>query len=113
MARPLRTQERIPPVRPRHRTWMGAMVCASLAWGVWWAALALAQWAPSALPALGTLAWISGVPALAGLVMGLLTLRAKDVWIFLASIPILANGLVLALPVLFGERLQDLLAVAS
>ena len=52
------------------------------------------------------------MPALAGLVMGLLTLRAKDVWIFLASIPILANGLVLALPVLFGERLQ-VLAVAS
>ncbi len=88
---------------------MGSMACASAGWGVWWAALALAQWAPDALPSVRTLGWISAVPALAGLALGLFTVRAKDVWIFLASIPILANGLLLALPLLFSERLEGLL----
>lgn len=86
------------------------MMLASCAWGVWWLALALAQWAPAWLPSLRVLAWTSGILALVGLLQGILTLRAKDVWIFLASIPILANVLVLALPVLFEDRLRALLA---
>ena len=103
MARPLRNlYPKTLHIRRRHRTWMGAMICASLAWGVWWVALALSHWMPEWLPSLRVLGVLSSLP-----------IRARDIWIALASIPITANGAVLALPWLFERELAMLFSAAT
>ena len=92
---------------------MGAMVCASLAWGVWWVALALSHWMPEWLPSLKLLGVLSSLPALVGLLLAIVTIRARDIWIALASIPITANGAVLTLPWLFDRELAMLFSAAT
>lgn len=89
------------------------MVCASLAWGVWWLALALSRWLPDWMPSLQVLGVISSLPAAVGLLLALATIRARDVWIVLASIPMAANGAVLALPWLFDAELALLFGLNS
>jgi len=114
MARPLRNlYPKTLHIRRRHRTWMGAMICASLAWGVWWVALALSHWMPEWLPSLKLLGVLSSLPALVGLLLAIVTIRARDIWIALASIPITANGAVLTLPWLFDRELAMLFSAAT
>jgi hypothetical protein len=48
-----------------------------------------------------------------GLVLAIVTIRARDVWVALASIPICANGAILALPWLFERELSLLFGVGS
>lgn len=85
------------------------MLFASLGWGVWWLALGLKEWWPQALPRWEVLATLASLPALVGLVLGVLSVRARDVWVLLAGIPVLANGLLLSVPFLFADLMRELL----
>ena len=74
------------------------MTLATGAMGVWAVTLMLWKYAPDwALP--GRWAWaLSGLFALPGLALGLLTVRAKRSWFLVALVPILANAMLLGLP---------------
>ena len=53
MARPLRPQWKVRTVvRRRHRTWVGAMVFATLGWGTWWFSVMLYKLVPALAPPL-------------------------------------------------------------
>ncbi len=100
MARPLRRLYRPPAVRSRHRTWMVSMTLATAALLVWGVTIVLLElvpgWAPGWIPTFVC----SSLFALPGLGLAVLTLRAKRSWFLVALVPVLANALLLFLPLL-------------
>jgi hypothetical protein len=99
MARPLRKLypiQRI--VRRRHRTWMASMTMATVAMAVLGATVVWMRVAPSSAPAGRTALWVSCAFSLPGLALGLLTLRGRTHWFWLALVPLLANAMLLVVP---------------
>ncbi len=109
MARPLRPLERPDwRVRRRHRTWVRAMILATLGWGVLWLSLLahkLGWWHPSA----SALQWVASAPAAVGALYALVTVRARRTWLFVAGIALFANVSLLLVPALFADELRLLL----
>lgn len=79
------------------------MTLASAGWGTWWILLFLHRFAPGLTPGLGLPGFLSTVFALAGLLVALLTVRARRSWILFSMIPLLANVSLLFVPTLAGE----------
>ncbi len=100
MARPLRRLYRGPAVRNRHRTWMVSMTLATAALSVWGLTLVLLELAPGLAPGWKPTFVCSSLFALPGLFLAVLTLRAKRNWFLVALVPVLANALLLFLPLL-------------
>ena len=99
MARPLRTQWRMRTVvRRRHRTWVAAMTCATVGWGVWWLTVVLNRFAPEWTPSLTVTHTVAGAFALVGFLLAVFTIRARLIWVLLAGVPMFANGSLLLLP---------------
>ena len=104
VARPLRNQWRArTAVRRRHRTWVTAMVFATLGWGTWWTTVVLLRLAPDWAPSFRVAYAVAGSFAAVGLFFGVFSIRAKRVWVLLAAVPIFANGSLLLLPTLLGD----------
>jgi len=82
---------------------MLSMTLASLGWGTWWITVALAKLAPEIAPGIATTQVVSDVFAIAGLLCGLFTLRAKLAWILITGVPILANVALIVFPFLLPK----------
>jgi len=74
------------------------MVLATLGWGTWWCVLLLHQLAPELQLSLSVPAAISIAAAVPGLLVALLTLRARRTWVLFALVPLFANGSLLFVP---------------
>lgn len=108
MARPQRPQEIVRVrVRRRHRTWMYAMVLATLGWGAWWLSLFARQFFPALFPGFAVTYWVACVPAAAGLLLAIFTIRARKIWILLAAVPICSNLFLLALPWVLDQGMLE------
>ena len=82
---------------------MLSMTLASLGWGAWWLAVALARFAPDFAPGIVITQAVADGFAIAGLLAGLFTLRAKLAWILITGIPICANAALIVFPFLLPE----------
>lgn len=82
---------------------MLSMSLASLGWGAWWLAVALARFAPDFAPGIAVTQVLADVFAIAGLLCGLFTLRAKLAWILITAVPICANLALIIFPFLLPE----------
>ncbi|MCP3920302.1 MAG: hypothetical protein GY711_32655 [bacterium] len=112
MARPLRSQWRIrTSVRRRHRTWMRAMVFATLGWGTWWFAVLLHKLAPNFAPPVWAVYTIACSFAAIGAVLGFFTIRARLIWVLLAGVPLFANTSLLLVPVILDDEVRAFLGV--
>jgi predicted membrane metal-binding protein len=110
MARPLRPQWRVRTlVRRRHRTWMTSMILATCGWGLWWSVLALRRFLPAWYPGLLPVYLVTCAIAAVGLFLAVFTVRARLIWVLLAGVPILANGALLALPLVVDDQMLRLL----
>ena len=85
------------------------MTLAALGWGVWWTGLVLARFAPWLAPDFlsgETLIMVLSVAcAVPGLLLALMTVRAKRSWLPFAAVAVFANASLLAMPWLL-EGLQ-------
>ena len=79
------------------------MILATGGWGVFWCSAIwdrLAEgWAPS--PELAY--WISTPLALLGFGMAVLTVRSQRSWLLLVSVPLIANGFLVILPLVLPD----------
>ncbi len=82
---------------------MLSMTLASLGWGAWWMAVALARFAPDYAPGVVLTQAIADGFAIAGLLAGFFTLRAKLAWILITGVPIFANLALIVFPFLLPE----------
>lgn len=83
------------------------MTLATLGWAIVWSALGASKlgWTPPEV-------WVyalAGIPAAAGLVYALMTIRARRAWLYMAAIAVFANGSLLALPLAFGPEFHSAL----
>ncbi len=78
------------------------MTLAALGWGVWWAGLVLARFAPGIAPDFLSgrtlITALSFACAIPGLVLALGTVRAKRSWLPFAALAIFANASLLVMP---------------
>lgn len=74
------------------------MTLAMLGFWTWAAAVAWDRLAPGTAPGLVAVFTVSSLFTIPGLMLGVLTLRARAGWIVLAAVPITANLLLLVLP---------------
>lgn len=108
VARPQRPQEIVRiRVRRRHRTWMYAMILATVGWGVWWLSLFARRFFPALFPGFTVTCWVACVPAAAGLLLAVFTIRARKIWVLLAAVPICSNLFLLALPWVLDRDMLD------
>ena len=77
---------------------MAAMTFATLGAGVWGAALVWRRLSPESAPTLEQTFLVSSAFAVPGFLLAFLTLRARTVWLLLAGVPLVANGMLLVLP---------------
>lgn len=80
------------------------MTLATLGWAVVWSSLGLSKLG-LAVPVL----WIYGIAGLLGAVgfaYGVLTVRARRAWLFMALVALFANGTLVALPFAFDAELR-------
>lgn len=77
---------------------MVSMTLATFAMAVWGCALVWKRVAPEGSPGFQAVFLVSCLFAIPGLLLGMLTLRARFGWMMLALVPIGANGMALALP---------------
>jgi hypothetical protein len=84
--------------RRRHRSWHLAMVLATAGWGTWWCLLFVHQLAPAFRVPLVLPATLSTLAAVPGLLIAILTLRARRTWILFALVPLFANASLLFVP---------------
>jgi hypothetical protein len=89
--------------RRRHRSWHLSMILATLGWGTWWCVLFLHRFAPRVEVPLLLPSIASTLLAATGLVIAVLTLRARRAWILFALAPLFANASLLLVPWLAGE----------
>jgi hypothetical protein len=107
MPRPARTQWITRTyARRRHRSWHLAMILATLGWGSWWCVLLVHRLAPGHEIPLVVPKTISTGSACLGLVIAVLTLRARRSWLLFALVPLFANGSLLFVP-WFLEGFQE------
>lgn len=110
MARPLRSQWRIrTTVRRRHRTWMQAMIFATLGWGTWWFAVLLHKLVPGFAPPIWSIYTVAGGFATVGAFLAFFTIRARLIWILLAGVPLFANGSLLLVPLVLDDEVRAFL----
>lgn len=74
------------------------MTFATGAWAVWGVTIVLMELAPGWAPDWGLAIVLSSLFAFPGLLLALLTVRAKRSWLLVALVPILANAMLLVLP---------------
>ena len=86
------------------------MVMATAAWMTWWVAIVIHRFAPAYAPGWPWVYGLAGTFAAAGLGLGLFTIRARTIWLLLASVPIVANGSLLLVPALIHEDVVRALA---
>ena len=86
------------------------MVLATAAWMAWWLALVLHRWAPSMAPGWPIVYGVACTCASVGLFFALFTIRARRVWILLATVPIFANASLLLIPALLHDEVVRALA---
>ncbi len=79
------------------------MTLATLGWGTWWSVALVHRIAPAWHLPLAVPVTISTVLALCGLLVAILTLRARRSWILFALVPLFANSSLLAVPWLASE----------
>ena len=114
MARPLRKHySGHGRVRRRHRTWVAAMVLATAGGMTWWIAIVLHRFAPSLAPGWPLVYGLAGAFAALGLGLALFTIRARTIWILLATVPIVANGSLLLVPFLLHDEVSQILVRAA
>jgi hypothetical protein len=82
---------------------MLSMTLASLGWGCWWVAVALARFAPDLAPGIAVTHVLADIFAIAGLLCGLFTLRAKLAWILITGVPICANLALIIFPLMLPK----------
>lgn len=80
-----------------------SMTLASLGWGTWWIVLLLHRLAPGAVPPQALVTALSIGFAVPGLLVAILTLRARRSWLLFVAIPMLANAALLVLPWMAAE----------
>jgi hypothetical protein len=101
MPRPLRRLYAAPAAaRRRHRTWILSMTLATFGAAVWGLSLVWMRVEPESAPSLGAVWMVSAAFTAPGFLLAFLSLRAKTAWLLFASIPLLANGMMLVLPYL-------------
>lgn len=82
------------------------MGLASLGWGAWWLEFAALRFFPDHAPSLAVAGTLAGAFAVVGTVAALLALRGRNVaWLAVASVPLLANLSLLAVPFLLPADL--------
>jgi hypothetical protein len=87
---------------------MVSMSLATLGWTAWWIALLVAKLAPSWVDGVALAATVVASPcALLGLMIAAVTLRARRTWILFVTIPLIANGSLLAMPWLESGLLRS------
>jgi hypothetical protein len=79
------------------------MILATLGWGTWWIILFLHRYAPDVEVPLLVPSVVSSILAGTGLLVAVLTLRARRAWILFALAPLFANASLLLVPWLAGE----------
>jgi hypothetical protein len=79
------------------------MMLATVGWGTWWCVLLWHHFFPERPLALSGPAWISTSAAVLGLLVAVLTLRARRAWVLFALVPLFANGSLLFVPWLARE----------
>ena len=79
------------------------MKLASRGGGAWWMSVALARVAPDYAPGVVLTQAIADGFAIAGLLAGFFTLRAKLAWILITGVPIFANLALIVFPFLLPE----------
>jgi hypothetical protein len=84
--------------RRRHRTWMLAMTLATAGAGVWGTTLLWMRLAPASAPSFEATFTLSSAFSVPGLLLALLSLRARLAWLLFALVPVFANGMLLVLP---------------
>lgn len=82
------------------------MTLATLGWAVIWIALCLGRWAPEWAPTAEVSFNVASMFAIAGLGLGIFTLRAKLAWILITAAPIFANVSLLSLRFVVPELLN-------
>jgi len=82
------------------------MILATLGWGTWWCLLLVHHFAPERKIPLAAASVVSTVLAAAGLVVAILTLRARRSWVLFALAPLFANASLLFVPWLAGELVE-------
>jgi hypothetical protein len=99
VARPLRKLYDIPRhARRRHRTWVLSMTLATLAMAVWGLTLVWMRVSPQSAPRFEIAFLAAGFFAVPGVILALLTVRAKLAWLLFACVPLFANASMLVLP---------------
>jgi hypothetical protein len=74
------------------------MTLATLAMSAWCLAAVWMRVAPRSAPPFEVAFLVAGFFAVPGLILGLLTLRARRAWFLFACVPVFSNGIVLWLP---------------
>ena len=74
------------------------MTLATLGASVWGAVLLWKQLDPEGAPSLATAFTLSSAFTVPGTILALLTIRARFAWLLFASVPLLANGMMIVLP---------------
>ncbi len=74
------------------------MTLATCGWGTWWLLLLLRRVVPAWNIPLAWPATVSTACALMGLLVAILTLRARRSWILFALVPLFANSSLLLVP---------------
>lgn len=77
---------------------MLSMTLATGGAAVWGASLLWIRIAPESAPSLGAVWMISAAFTVPGFLLAFLSLRARTAWLLFASIPLVANGMMLVLP---------------
>ncbi len=74
------------------------MCMATIGWSAIWIDLFLVRFAPDHAPSLSAAAWFASVFAAAGILAAVWGFRARLAWLLFLSVPVLANGTLLAAP---------------
>jgi hypothetical protein len=86
---------------------MYAMVLATVGWGAWWLSLFTRRFFPELFPGFAVTYWVACVPAAAGLLLAIFTIRARRIWLLLAAVPICSNLFLRALPWVLDRGVLD------
>ena len=82
------------------------MTLATGAMGVWGLTVVMLKLAPQWVPDFWVVFAVASLLAVPGLVLGLFTIRSRFAWLMFALVPVFANGMLIALP-LVVRRLRD------
>jgi len=79
------------------------MILATLGWGTWWCVLIAHHFAPQRELSLALPSILSTTLAASGLLVAILTLRARRSWVLFTLAPLFANASLLLVPWLAAE----------